>query len=127
VRLQPRSAFPSGESLVDVGVQLPGEQLVPPVRLGGQCLEPVPLGAQPGQLGVVLLVNRSVMTSGSSSLVRWLISSSSSWWSRPLIRMSRLTGTRNVVAMISFTAASATSIRTMFPHPLRRLPVPVHR
>ena len=31
-----------------------------PVRLGGQCLEPVPLGAQPGQLGVVLLVGHDV-------------------------------------------------------------------
>jgi hypothetical protein len=45
----------------------------------------------------------------------------------PLIKTSRLTGTRNVAAMISFTAASATSIRTMLPHPLRRFPMPVHR
>jgi hypothetical protein len=41
--------------------------------------------------------------------------------------MSRLTGTPNVVAMISFTAASATSIRTMLPHPFAAAPVPVHR
>jgi hypothetical protein len=63
-----------------------------------------------------------VMKSGSSSLIRWLISLSSSWWPRPLIKMSRLTGTPNVMAMISFTAASATSIRAMLPHPLRRPP-----
>jgi hypothetical protein len=41
--------------------------------------------------------------------------------------MSRLTGTPKVVAMISFTTASATSIRTMLPHSFRRLPMPVHR
>ena len=31
-----------------------------PARLGGQCLEPVPLGAQPGQLGVVLPAGHDV-------------------------------------------------------------------
>ena len=60
VPLQPRSAFPSGENLADAGAQLPGELLVPPARPGGQCLEPVPPGAQPGQLGVVLPAGRDV-------------------------------------------------------------------
>jgi hypothetical protein len=64
MRGQLRAAFGGRKSLLDVGVQVPGGLLFPPVGLGGQGLEPVPLARSPagttghrhvGELGISML------------------------------------------------------------------------
>ena len=91
----PRSE--AGEGLVDVGVQVPGGLLVPPVGLGGQGLEPVPFGTQPAHLLVELLIEHRVRVQcldPVADLVQLVLVVVH------VTKMSRLTGIPNVVAMI---------------------------
>ena len=95
--------------MVDVGVQVPGGLLFSPLGLGGQGLEPVPLGTQPSQLLVELLIEHRVRVQcldPVAELVRLVLVVGARDQDEPLDR------TPNVVAMISSTAVSATSIRT---------------
>jgi hypothetical protein len=72
VRLPPRSAFPSGQSLVDAGVQLPGELLVP--NRSGSAGSALSRSRPARSLASSASYCPPVMTSGSGSLIRWLIS-----------------------------------------------------
>jgi hypothetical protein len=95
-----------------------------PVRLGGQCLEPVPLGAQPGQLGVVLLVGHEVRVrfpDPVADLLKLVLVVEALDQDEPLDRDAERGGHDLVHRRVRHL------IRTMLPRPLRRLPVPVHR
>jgi hypothetical protein len=94
----------------------------------GQGLEPVPFGTQPAHLLVELLIERRVRVQcldPVGDLVQLVLVVGARDQAEPLDRDTERGG--HDLVLRCPTAVSATAIRTMLPHPLRRLPVPVHR